>query len=1018
VVRSPGAGTSHADGAPPASATLDRVSPVQTFHRYRLIRRIARGGMAEVFLAAHRGAAGFERRVALKKILPVYSGMEEFAALFRDEARVAAALDHSGIVQVYDFGEHTGEYYIAMEYVDGPDLEEVLDRCRRRGILPPVEAVLHIGHRLAGCLEYAHTRFDERGRALEIIHRDVSPPNVLIGVQGEIKLTDFGVAKSALREAMTRPGVLRGKYAYMSPEQVGQKAMDQRSDLFSLGTVLYEALTGVNPFEGSTDYQTMESVGAADVEPAGFLRPDTPAELDRILVTCLEPDPQHRYQDAGALRRDLAALMLDYPRSDDPQCLVDFLKDVFPERSAAEDRAALLDGSVPAWEMLAHRLSPFLVSLPAPPVGATPLQLVSKPGAPDPEGSAARPIFREVGPRARRKRGTDKTLASGEDTFVTAPGSEAPASERPRPRGSFLPPVDESLDRVSLDSLPVLGEPDPEPAPEVVAVVPPLFRSLAHAEDPLLDDLSVVPPRTDGGVPIVNEWDLDEADWSPPPRQPSSGRLRAVAAGDLPPSTRPLGAVIEGGGGNGDAGFPEELGWDDSPEPDTLDPDAFAFRPVAPPGAYVDPAGETDGAEGDTDGDDPSHERVATQPSLSPAPALMRFADRDEDAFGQEAVDRLLQDAGPPAPDGLPSQSAEIVGTQTGDSLEAVRPQTDPSLDSLAGALHTGTVPGAPGPRPATEGSAASSSFTSFNPISPVVSTPTGMPAPRSLPARPRSRRRAPVPAAGRPPEELIEGWDVEGPDGMRPLAELLSEATAGGTQPAAPAWPISPEELQAWKAASAPGRREPEPSRTVPTPAVADPDLEVPSSPALKALHGEFPPPPRPAHDLTTGPGQPHPVERDPARTPPRRAALERRPILSQPGAPRRARPGTDGGAAPPLRLGRAPRSAAPSRPGLLAPESRPGEAPSGADLASNPASSGAPASPAPAARSGWTVAVWEHRRTLLLAATAILVPLLLVFAAGRLDRDPNRPAPRATPDDEPETPRYVEPLSPVGRG
>jgi len=327
--------------------------------------------MAEVYLAAHRGFGDFERRVALKKILPVYSGMEEFAGLFQDEARISAALDHSGIVQVHDFGQHEGEFYIAMEYVDGPDLEEVLDRCRRRGILPPIEAVLHIGHRLAGCLEYAHSRRDASGRALNIVHRDVSPPNVLIGIHGEIKLTDFGVARAEIRNIHTRPGVLRGKYAYMSPEQVRHEPVDHRSDIFSLGTVLYEALTGVNPFEGSTDYQTMESVGQADVEPAGFMRPDTPAELDRILVTCLEPEPEDRYANAGELRRDLGQLMLQFRKADEPQALVDFLRDVFPERAAVPVRAMGVQGKVPLWEGLAHRLSPMEVPIPARLPGST-----------------------------------------------------------------------------------------------------------------------------------------------------------------------------------------------------------------------------------------------------------------------------------------------------------------------------------------------------------------------------------------------------------------------------------------------------------------------------------------------------------------------------------------------------------------------------------------------------------------------------------------------------------------------
>lgn len=336
---------------------------VRTFHRYRLLRRIARGGMAEVYLASYQGYGGFERRVALKKILPVYAGMAEFAGLFRDEGRVSGILDHSGIVQVLDFGVHEEQYFIAMEYVDGPDLEEVLDRCRRRGILPPIEVVLHIGARLAGCLEYAHGLTHE-GEPLNLVHRDVSPPNVLIGLGGEVKLTDFGVARHAIRTDKTRPGVLRGKYAYMSPEQIKHGRVDQRSDLFSLGTLLYETLTCVNPFEAINDYQTMEAVGEARFEPAGFLRPDTPAALDRILLQCLDEDPANRFPDAGALRRELASVMLQWSRADEPQVLVDFLRDVFPERAASDADMSTAEGLVPLWEHLAHHVDASMVPVP------------------------------------------------------------------------------------------------------------------------------------------------------------------------------------------------------------------------------------------------------------------------------------------------------------------------------------------------------------------------------------------------------------------------------------------------------------------------------------------------------------------------------------------------------------------------------------------------------------------------------------------------------------------------------
>lgn len=440
----------------------------KTFHRYRLVRRIARGGMAEVFLALLRGPSGFEKRVVLKKILPVYAAMEEFGVLFRDEARLSALLEHSAIVQTFEFGRYEDEYFMAMEYVDGPDLKELLDRCRRRGILLPVEVVLHIVHELTRALEYSHLLTDDDGRAMSIIHRDVSPPNVLIGVHGAVKLTDFGVAKAAHRETDTRPGVLRGKYAYMSPEQVCEADIDHRSDIFSIGIVLYETLTGVNPFEGSTDFLTMEAVEKAVIEPAAFLRPDTPTELDRILLACLEPDPDLRYQSASDLRRDLSKVIRSLPAGDGPEQLVSFLRDVFPERVPDARQASAADLGSPIWEHLAHRLAAMTVPMPvavrkelAPPSSEPPSKAESAPGNETPALVAA---------------------------FDDAPESNSPSSAE-------SPPYDEWVDEEEVSDR-------------------------VHTQPGVLikDSLTLdeVKERTEGDVPVFNEWDLGDDDAASP----------------------------------------------------------------------------------------------------------------------------------------------------------------------------------------------------------------------------------------------------------------------------------------------------------------------------------------------------------------------------------------------------------------------------------------------------------------------------------------------------------------------
>jgi len=304
----------------------------KSFGRYRLVRLLARGGMAEVYLAVLRGAAGFEKRLVIKKILPIYGDLEEFTRLFTDEARISVSLSHSNIVQVFDFGLNDGAHFIAMEYVDGPDLEKVLIACRKLKTQLSIDALLYAATRVAAALEYAHSRNDDRGRSLQLVHRDVSPPNVLLSVEGEVKLTDFGVAKYQQRLSKSRPGVVRGKYAYMSPEQLTGQPIDNRSDLFGFGTVLYEMLTAKNPFLGPTDYQTMEAVVAANPQNPLELRSDAPHDLIRIVQRCLAGDADARYQRAGDIRRDLAELMFNRGVIDDPLLLMEELWRLFPRQ--------------------------------------------------------------------------------------------------------------------------------------------------------------------------------------------------------------------------------------------------------------------------------------------------------------------------------------------------------------------------------------------------------------------------------------------------------------------------------------------------------------------------------------------------------------------------------------------------------------------------------------------------------------------------------------------------------------
>ena len=339
--------------------------------RLRVVRRIARGGMAEVFLAVGADEAGHERRVAVKKILPLYAGQEEVARRFRDEQRLGSLLEHSGIVRIQDVGKDDGEAYIAMEFVDGPDLDQVLERCGRRSIPMPVDLVAHIGARLAAALTYAHELTGADGAPLHLVHRDVSPPNVLLGVDGSVKLTDFGVAWYRERESATTPGVVQGRFHCMSPEQISGHPVDGRSDLFSLGALMYRALTGRHPFEADDDRELRARIRKARPAAPSALRRDCPPALERVLLRCLVADPEGRYPSARELLADLSHVAPRRPAG--AQMLRAFLLALFPDADSPQHQP-LPQGAAAPWEDLCHRLSPADVPLPDPPHRAAPAQ--------------------------------------------------------------------------------------------------------------------------------------------------------------------------------------------------------------------------------------------------------------------------------------------------------------------------------------------------------------------------------------------------------------------------------------------------------------------------------------------------------------------------------------------------------------------------------------------------------------------------------------------------------------------
>ncbi len=278
---------------------------------YELLERIAVGGMAEVFRAKRTGVEGFEKIVAVKRILPHLSDNQEFVDMFIAEAKMVAGLAHPNIVQIFDLGRIEKTYYIAMELVHGRDLRTILRRAKERNLRLPLDLAVHVVSKVAWALEFAHRKRDAKGRPMLIVHRDVSPQNILISFDGEVKLTDFGIAKAATKASITDVGALRGKLLYMSPEQAWGKSLDRRSDLFSLGIVFYETITEQKPFLGNSDMSILETVRECQIQPPRAVNARVPERLENIALRALAKDPDDRYQDAGEMARDLERFLLE-----------------------------------------------------------------------------------------------------------------------------------------------------------------------------------------------------------------------------------------------------------------------------------------------------------------------------------------------------------------------------------------------------------------------------------------------------------------------------------------------------------------------------------------------------------------------------------------------------------------------------------------------------------------------------------------------------------------------------------
>jgi len=324
-----------------ANASSERGGETTRLGSYEIVRRLARGGMAEIFLARTSGPSGFEKLLVLKKILPKYAGTPRMVQLFLDEAKLAAGLDHPHIAQVYDIGMVDGSYFFTMEYLHGQDVRSILHRTWKVGERFPIEHAVQVARHVASALHFAHEQTGPDGASLGIVHRDVSPSNVIVTYDGATKLLDFGVAKTTARTVKTRTGALKGKISYMSPEQARGAVIDRRSDIFSLGIVLWEMVTTQRLYRGENDLATLQLIITQPPRLPSSVRPEVPPELERIILRALAQDPDDRYATAAQLGTELDELAREHRLKQTSSALSASMSALFaPELGAWRDARA------------------------------------------------------------------------------------------------------------------------------------------------------------------------------------------------------------------------------------------------------------------------------------------------------------------------------------------------------------------------------------------------------------------------------------------------------------------------------------------------------------------------------------------------------------------------------------------------------------------------------------------------------------------------------------------------------
>jgi serine/threonine protein kinase len=319
----------------PTPATGDNtaaLAPGSRLGKYEIVERLATGGMAEIFLARASGMLGFQKLVVIKRILPHLASRNDFIQMFLDEARIATTLNHPNVVQTYEVGVQGKSYFLVMEYLAGEDVRSIVRACQRKQVRLPVEHALQIIIGVASGLNYAHEKRDFDGKPLDIVHRDVTPQNLIVSYDGGVKLLDFGIAKASNRINETRSGSFKGKVPYLSPEQCRGEKLDRRTDVFSLGILLYEITLQRRLFRGDTDFQILKQIADGAVLPPRQVDPDYDPRLEAIVMKALDTDPARRFQTAREMQEALERLAHDARLRLSPLGLADFMQALFSDK--------------------------------------------------------------------------------------------------------------------------------------------------------------------------------------------------------------------------------------------------------------------------------------------------------------------------------------------------------------------------------------------------------------------------------------------------------------------------------------------------------------------------------------------------------------------------------------------------------------------------------------------------------------------------------------------------------------